>query len=185
MSTIQQQPGWVTTDALVHQVLPEHDAQAALLAAEEHHKQRRRFVDTVQGLRDRGRITAAETRAAQEIALIIAWTEGDMRPLVRSQFRERLASSTSGGNLWLAMIEAEQARYAPWKAYAEGYPVNRAGTSLAAFTRLLVVEGLGLRKAAVWASVWDRRALPLLRRSLHYYAAGAGWAEGEGPEPLA
>lgn len=184
-ATIEQAPAFVTTDAMVHQVLPQHDPAAALAAAEAYARQRVKLGDTLQAMRDRGRITGPELRAGHEIAMVVAWTEGDCRPLVRSQFSERLAASTGGGSVEVAMLDAETLRYGPWRAWASTYPVNRAGATLEALTRLAAVEGLGIRQCRQRLRMENTRVWKLLRRSLHHYASLGGWATGPNPEPLA
>lgn len=184
MTTIQQAPAFVTTDAMVTQVLPDHDPAAALKAAEDYARQRIKLGDTLQALRDRGRITSPELRAGHEIAMVIAWTEGDCRPLVRSQFAERLAATAGGVSLEVVMLDAEALRFTPWRLWAIAYPVTPQ-TSMLDLTRLLAVEGYGIRQAANRTKLDQRRALALLRRSLHRYACLGGWAFGTDPETIA
>lgn len=183
MTTIQQAEAFVTTDAMVTQVLPGHDPAAALKAAEDYARQRIKLGDTLQAMRDQGRISSPELRAGHEIALVIAWTEGDARPLIRSQFSERLAASTGTGSAAIAMLDAETLRYGPWRLWAIALRVTPHGTMLD-LTRLLAVEGWGIRQAANRMKLDQRRALALLRRSLHRYATLGGWAHGADPEVM-
>lgn len=186
---------FVTTDALAARAAaawhrrhrpgtppPPYDPDEAARAAEALARSREFRADRLLLLRDRRRITAAELRAAHEIALVAAWIAGGFAPLARTQFRERLAASTgeAEGAMWWALLEAEHTRYAPWRAWAAGFPV-RPGATLDDLTRMVAVENLGVRQVARRLRMDQRRVLALLRRSLHRYACLAGWQVGENP----
>lgn len=155
----------------------------ALLDAERLSSRRDLRADRLLALCERRRISRPEARAASEMRLIIEWEAGAMEPLARSQFRERLAASAYGGSgeLWLATMEAEHARYAPWRAWARETRVNAQGTA-EDLTRRIVIDGQGLRQVEEDMRLRkDGRCLGWLRRSLHRYACLAGWQAGDEP----
>lgn len=135
------------------------------------------LADKLRGLMDAGKITRAEFRAGDEIAMLHEWAEGGRQLLARSQFRERLAASSSDGiGVAASMEEVERKRYAPWKAWASAFPVKTT-RSLEDLTRAMVVQRMGVRQAADAFGMDQRRVLALLRRSLGCYAVLAGWVE--------
>jgi hypothetical protein len=186
---LEDQPApFVTTEAQVAQwvgAAAAGDADARLSAFEAWDRRRGLLRDTLAALRERRRITAHELRAGQEIAMVVEWQSGAFAPIVRSQFRERLADDAyaGGGGLWLSLLEVEHTRYAPWREWADAYPV-KVGKTLRDLTLLVVADGLGIRQASDALRMDQRRALRLLRRSLHRYCALAGWQMGEGPPSI-
>jgi hypothetical protein len=179
---------FVTTDAQVAQwvgTAAAGDANARLSAFEAWERKRGLLRDTLAALRERRRITAHELRAGQEIAMVVEWQGGAFAPIVRSQFRERLADDAygAGGGLWLSLLEVEHTRYAPWREWADAYPV-KVGKTLRDLTLLLVADGLGIRQAADAMAMDQRRALALLRRSLHRYCVIASWQVGDAPPEI-
>lgn len=154
------------------------EADAAARHAEAHHRhvaQRRAFqADRLRGLREAGRLTSAQYRAAVEIGDLLQWLEAGKQVLARSQFSERLAASTSTVALHQRLEEAERLRYGPWRAWAAAYPV-KPGRSLEDLVRAAVVQGLGLRQLANAFAMDQRRAERLLLRALSRYVAIAGW----------
>jgi hypothetical protein len=181
----EQPSAFVTTEAQVAQwvgTAAAGDADARLSAFEAWDRRRGKTRDTLAALRERRCITAHELRAGQEIAMVVEWQSGAHAPIVRSQFRERLAEDaySGGGGLWLSLLEVEHTRYAPWREWADAYPV-KPGKTLRDLTLLLASDGLGIRQAADAMRMDQRRALALLRRSLHRYCIIAGWQVGEHP----
>jgi hypothetical protein len=179
---------FVTTEAQVAQwvgTTAAGDADARLSAFEAWDRRRGKTRDTLAALRERRCITAHELRAGHEIAMVVEWQSGAHAPIVRSQFRERLAEDaySGGGGLWLSLLEVEHTRYAPWREWADAYPV-KAGKTLRDLTLLLAADGLGIRQAADAMHMDHRRAKALLRRSLHRYATIAGWQHGDAPPPI-
>lgn len=175
---------WVTPEAMVTQALGDRVASPddRLTAFEVWDRQRMLRRDTLAFLRERRRITANERRAGSEIAMVCEWQGGDRQPIVRSQFRERLAedASSGGGSLWLSVLDVEHTRFAPWKEWARAFPV-RGQVTLVELTLLMTVDGVGLRQLADRLAMDQRRALGLLRRSLHRYCVIAGWQHGDNP----
>jgi hypothetical protein len=139
--------------------------------------------DKLAGLRDAGRITAAEHRAGQEIRLVVEFLDGGRLPMVRSQFSERLASGGDGTGELLGIEEAERERFGPWRAWARRHPARRlprrSDETLEDLTRLVVVRGRGVRQVADALRIDQRNALARLRQSLGWYVERAGWAGGE------
>lgn len=178
---------WVTSLAAVRQVVPDHDPEAALRAVERLLKQRERQAGKLRGLRDSRRITGPELVAAHEIGIIVEWSETarSIAPLVRTQFRERLAGSTADVPelTWLWKLETSHTRYEPWKEWARTQPVKGDAT-LADLTMLFVVEDLGLQQVADRLRMHRHRALRLLRSSLHHYAVRKGQQLGDHPPDL-
>ena len=150
----------------------------AVAAAEQHHRmvaQCRAFhSDRIRGLREEGRITYAQHRAAEEIGDLIQWRDDGKQVLARSQFSERLSASTGGTPMQHLLEEAERLRYLPWCMWAAEYPVKQ-GRSLEDLVRAFVVQRWGLRQLANAFSMDQRRAERLLVRALGCYAAIAGW----------
>lgn len=176
---------FTTTEAQVAQwvgTAKAGDADARLAAAEAWAKAQGVTRDKLSALRARRRITAHELRAGHEIGMVVEWQSGAHAPIVRSQFRERLADDAygGGGGLWLSLLEVEHTRYAPWREWADAYPVRKDRT-LRDLTLMLASQGLGIRKAADALGMDQRRALALLRRSLHRYCVIAGWQNGDHP----
>ena len=167
------------------------ELQRAAYTAEDG-KRRRENRDTLLRLYDARRITRHELRAAHELLVIIAWSEELSAVLARSQLRERLAASTDGfGPGWLSMLEAEHTRYIPWREWARDFQIcaDPEGT-VEDLTRLVVVGEAGspprgVEPVATRFRMGHVRCLAFLRRSLHWYAAKAGWTCGENPEPIA
>jgi hypothetical protein len=165
----------------------DYDPQAAVRAAEGLARrvvhQRLMRADRVAGLRDAGRITPAEHRAAQEIRLVVEFLDGGRMPMVRSQFREMLPSGTDGTGELLSIEEAERERFGPWRAWARRLPARRlpqrSDETLEDLTRLVVVRGKGVRQVADVLRIDQRNALARLRQSLGWYAEKAGWVRGE------
>jgi hypothetical protein len=182
----EQPEPFVTTEAQVAQwagTAAAGDADARLSAFEAWDRRRGKLRDTLAALRERRCITAHELRAGHEIAMVVEWQNGAHGPTVRSQFRERLAEDaygSGGGGLWLSLLEVEHTRYAPWREWADAYPV-KPGKTLRDLTLLLASDGLGIRQASDALHMDQRRALRLLRRSLHRYAVLAGWQSGDDP----
>lgn len=164
-----------------------YDPEAALRAAEGQARrvvhQRLMRADRMAGLRDAGKITAAEHRAAQEIRLVVEYLDGGRMPMVRSQLRERLATGTDGTGELLGIEEAERERFGPWRAWARLRPVRRlprrSDETLEDLTRLVVVRGKGVQQVADVLRIDRRNALARLRESLGWYAERAGWGRGE------
>ena len=159
---------------------PPFDPVAAVLAAEQHHRavERRRVfqADRLFGLRQAGRISTAQYRAAVEIGDLLKWLDAGKQVLARSQFSERLAASTSTVTMQQRLEEAERLRYAPWRAWAAGYPVKRDGSrTLEDVVRAFVWQGLGVEQVGIVFAMDRRRAEALLVRALHRYAVVAGW----------
>jgi hypothetical protein len=184
---LEDQPApYVTTEA---QVTPWRaaygDANARLTAFEAWDRKRGLMRDTLVALRERRRITAHELRAGQEIAMVVEWQSGAFAPMARSQFRERLADDAyaGGGGLWLSLLEVEHTRYAPWREWADAYPV-KVDKTLRDLTLMVVAEGLGIRQASDALRMDQRRALGLVRRSLHRYCVVADWQVGDDPPSI-
>lgn len=175
---------WVTSVAQVRQVVPDHDPEAALRAVERLLAVRLHHAGKLRALRDSRRITGPELVAAHEIGIIVEWSESarSIAPMVRTQFRERLAGSTSDVPelTWLWKLEASHTRYEPWKEWARGQAVKGDAT-LADLTMLFVVEDLGVQQVADRMRMHRHRALRLLRSSLHDYALRMGKQEGDAP----
>jgi len=162
-----------------------YDPGAALAAAERQARRRLLRADRLDVLHERLQITPAELRAGHEIAAIHRWRAGLGLPGVASQLGAMVdgAGPDAYGDAWLAWIEAEHTRYAPWSAWAMAFQVKAAPAAfLADLTLLVAVEGLGLRQVAGRLAMDQRRAHALLRRSLAWYAHHAGWIAS--PEPL-
>ena len=165
----------------------DYDPQAALRAAEGLARrvvhQRVLRADRVAGLRDAGKITPAEHRAAQEIRLVVEYLDGGRMPMVRSQFREMLPAGTDGTGELLSIEEAERERFGPWRAWARRHPARRlprrSDETLEDLTRLVVVKGKGVRQVADVLCIDQRNALARLRQSLAWYAQCAGWGVDE------
>jgi hypothetical protein len=165
----------------------DYDPQAALRAAEGLARrvvhQRVLRADRVAGLRDAGKITPAEHRAAQEIRLVVEYLDGGRMPMVRSQFREMLPAGTDGTGELLSIEEAERERFGPWRAWARRFPARRlprrSDETIEDLTRLVVVKGRGVRQVADALRIDQRNALARLRQSLGWYVERAGWAGGE------
>lgn len=155
-----------------------YDPAAAAVAAERyrrHQDQRRAFqADRLRGLRDAGRLTQSQYRAAVEIADLVTWIESGKQVLARSQFSERLAASTSTVALHQLLEEAERLRYAPWRAWAGAFPV-KADRALEHLVRAFVVQGMGVEQVGITFRMDRRRAERLLVRALARYADIAGW----------
>lgn len=175
---------FVTSEAMVTQALGAEvrSPLQRLLDAERQAKRRELLSDRLVALRDGRRITAAEARAGSEIRMVCEWQAGAMQPVARSQFRERLAASAydSDGQLWLALIEIEHTRFAPWSEWAGAFAV-KPERSLKDLTVRVAVDGLGIRQVADDLRMDGRRALALLRRALHRYCLSTGWQAGEHP----
>jgi hypothetical protein len=153
-------------------------ADAAARAAEQfhrHHDTRRAFqADRLRGLRDAGRITGPQYRAAVEIGDLIAWIEAGKQVMARSQFSERMAASTSTVALHQALEEAERLRFTPWRAWASVFPI-KPDRSIEQLVRAFVVQGLGVEQAGITFRMDRRRAERLLVRALGCYVGIAGW----------
>lgn len=156
---------------------PEYDPQAALDAAERAARrvERRLLSDKVARLAEQGKIGPCQRRAAEEMRIVVEYTEGGRMPLVRSQLQERLPAGGDGTGELLATEELVRIAYLPWRRYARRYPVS-ADASLEELTRRLVVDGKGVRQVANAIRIDQRRTLRLLRRSLSHYAGLRGWA---------
>jgi hypothetical protein len=165
----------------------DYDPEAAVRAAEGLARrvvhQRLMRADRVAGLRDAGKITPAEHRAAQEIRLMVEFLDGGRIPMVRSQFREMLPAGTDGTGELLSIEEAERERFGPWRAWARRLPARRmprrSDETLEDLTRLVVVRGKGVRQVADVLRIDQRNALARLRQSLGWYAEKAGWGRSE------
>lgn len=183
MKQIEQGRAHVTTDAEVARLFPEHDPQEALHHAELHAVllSRRSKRDHILDLRHQGKITTPEMKAAHEIALIVQWQAGEHRPIVRSQFSERLAATTAGCALWLVLMEAEGKQFARWKLWGQGFPLKPERT-LYDLTIAVVGENYSVGQVGKGWHMDRRRVLALLRRSLSFYACAAGHLPC--PEPV-
>jgi hypothetical protein len=117
--------------------------------------------------------------------MVVEWQSGAFAPIARSQFRERLANDAyaGGGGLWLSLLEVEHTRYAPWREWADAYPV-KVGKTLRDLTLMVVAEGLGIRQASDALRMNHGRGHRLLRRSLHRYCVLAGWQVGDDPPSI-
>jgi hypothetical protein len=159
---------------------PAYDPDGAVVAAEGHHRaiERRRLLhaDRLRGLWEAGRITAAQYRAADEIADMLAWLDAGKQVLARSQFSERLATTTGTLTMQQRLEEAERLRYGPWRAWAAGYPVKRDGSrTVEDLVRAFVVQRLGVEQVGCAFRMHRRRAEALLVRALRRYAVIGGW----------
>jgi hypothetical protein len=165
----------------------EYDPEAAVRAAEGLARrvvhQRVMRADKLAGLRDAGRITAAEYRAGQEIRMVVEFLDGGRLPMVRSQWAGRLASGSNAAECLVYVEEAERERFAPWLAWARRHPARRlprrSDETLVDLTRLVVVKGRGVRQVADALRIDQRNALARLRQSLGWYVERAGWAGSE------
>ena len=154
-----------------------YDPEAAVRAAEglarRVDRQRVMRADKLAGLRDAGKITPAEYRAGQEIRLVVEFVAGGRRPMVRSQFAERLASGGDGTGQMILIEEAERERFAPWKAWARHLPARRlprrSDETLVDLTLLVAVRGHGIRQVADRLGIDQRNALARLRQSFGRY----------------
>jgi hypothetical protein len=157
------------------------DPAAAALAAERHHRdmaERRHFLaDRIQGLRDAGRLTFAQHRAAEEIGDLIVWHDSGKQIMSRSQFSERLAASTGGIAMQYLLEEADRLRFGPWCRWASDFPVKAPDRTLEHLVRVFISQGLGIRQLANTFAMDQRRAERLLVRGLSRYAAVAGWED--------
>jgi hypothetical protein len=162
----------------------EYDPEAAVRAAEGLARrvvhQRVMRADKLAGLRDGGRITAAEYRAGQEIRMVVEFLDGGRMPMVRSQWAERLASGSNAAECLVYVEEAERERFGPWRAWARRHPARRlprrSDETLEDLTRLVVVKGRGVQQVADALAIDRRNALVRLRQSLGWYVERAGWA---------
>jgi hypothetical protein len=163
------------------------DPERRLADAEAQAGRRLLVRDRLSALRERRQITAQEARAGREIEIMEMRRSAIDSPTVRTQLRERLASSTglSLEALWLDLMEVEVRRYGPWRDWAMAFPVKRDGTAtLETLTRLVCTDGLGIGQVATTLRQDVRRSLALLRRSLHRYCTFGGWQDGENPPSL-
>jgi hypothetical protein len=165
----------------------QYDPEAAVRAAEglarRVDRQRVMRADKLAGLRDAGKITPAEYRAAKEIQLIVEFRDGGRSLIVRSQFSERLAAGGDGTGQLLGIEEAERKRFAPWMLRARRYPARRlprpSVETLYDLTRLIVVKNRGVRQVADELQIDQRNALARLKLSLGWYDSPIEWAEAE------
>jgi hypothetical protein len=161
----------------------EYDPEAAVRAAEGLARrvvhQRVMRADKLAGLRDAGRITAAEYQAGQEIRMVVEFLDGGRLPMVRSQFRERLASGSDGTGELLSIEEAERERFGPWRAWARRLPARRlprrSDETLVDLTFMFVVRGYGAQQVADALRIDRRNAVAQLRKSLGRYPQSPGW----------
>ena len=164
-----------------------YDPEAAVRAAERQARwvvhQRVVRADKLAGLRDAGKITPQEHRAAQGIRLVVEYLDGGRMPMVRSQFAERLASGSDGTGELMGIEEAERERFGPWRAWARRLPARRlprrSDETIEDLTRLVVVKGRGVQQVADALAIDRRNALARLRQSLGWYVEKAGWLGGE------
>jgi len=173
--------------ALARRTSRPYDPAQRLADAEAQSARRLLLRDRLSALRERRQITAPEAKAGREIEIMEMRRTAIDSPAVRTQLRERLASSTGRSleDLWLVLMEAEALRYGPWRDWAMAFPVQRKGTvTMETLTRMVCTDGLGVRQVADTIGQDWRRTLALLRRSLHRYATLGGWAEGENPPPI-
>jgi hypothetical protein len=71
-------------------------------------------------------------------------------------------------------------RYLPWKAWAEGIWINRAGSvDLFTLTKRVCVEGMGPQQVAEACGVRRGRGIVWLQASLWRYAFLAGWVDDD------
>jgi hypothetical protein len=173
-----RQAAGIAAAAVVDPAMARMRADAAAREAETYHRRvvaRRVFMsDRIQGLRDAGRITFAQHRAAEEISDLIAWMEAGRVVMARSQFSERLAASSGGVPMQHLLAEAERQRFEPWRRWARDFPVTDMRT-LEDLVRAFVVQRLGYRQLANTFRMDQRRAEALIVRALSRYAAIAGW----------
>jgi hypothetical protein len=168
------------------------DPAAAERAAAQYARRRNLTRDSLLALYDRQEISRQELRAGREICLVAEWRAGAHTVLGRTGgYMERMAASTGmeAAPLWMLMEEAERARYLPWRAWADAYPLKRDArlaktVTLATLVELVAVSNRGIRQAADTLRLQQMRAQRLLRRGLWTYAVRAGWAEGERPVSL-
>jgi hypothetical protein len=176
-------------EALHSSAMLEFDPAAAERAAAEYARWRNLTRDSLLALYDRQEISRQELRAGREICLVSEWRQGAHTVLGRTGgYMERMAASTGmdAAPLWMLMEEAERARYLPWRAWAEAYPLKRDArlarvVTLATLVELVAVSNRGIRQAADALRLQQVRAQRLLRRGLWTYAVRAGWAEGDRP----
>jgi hypothetical protein len=164
-----------------------YDPERRLADAEAQAGRRLLLRDRLSALRERRQITAAEARAGREIEIMEMRATAIDSPSVRTQLRERLASSTGHSleDLWLLLMEAEVTRYGPWRDWAMAFPVQRRGqATMETLTRMVCTQGLGLGQVSDKLGQDVRRTSALLRRSLHRYATLGGWQEGDNPPPI-
>ncbi len=165
-------------------ILARTAADAAARAAElyyRHQDQRRAFqADRLRGLRDAGRLTPMQYRAAVEIGDLIQWIEAGKQVMARSQFSERLAASTSTIALHQSLEEAERLRYGPWRVWASAFPV-KPDRSIEHLVRAFVAQGMGVEQVRITFRMRRERAAGLLVRALARYAAIARWEGGAIP----
>jgi hypothetical protein len=154
----------------------QYDPDAAVRAAEgaQRRAARRLMSDKLAQLAERGRIDPCEWRAALEMRLVVEYAEGGRLPLVRSQLRERLPSGGDGTSELIATEELVRIAYDPWRRYARRYPVTKDAT-LEDLTRGPVFNDEGIRQTAMKLKIDQRRAEPLLKRSLRYWARLRPW----------
>lgn len=167
----------IAADCVV--VDPKAWADSKALDALIHHglsDSRRMFLaDRIEGLRDAGRITFAQHRAAEEIGDLVQWIEAGKQIMARSQFSERLAASSGTIPLQHLLAEAERLRFDPWRRWARDFPVKKPDRTIEHLVRAFVVQDLGIRQLANAFCMDQRRAERLLVRALGHYAAIAGW----------
>jgi hypothetical protein len=154
----------------------QYDPEAAVRAAEgaQRRAARRLMSDKLAQLAERGRIGQCEWRAALEMRYVVEYVEGGRIPLVRSQLRERLPSGGDGTGELMAAEELVSTVYLLWRRYARRYPVTKNAT-LEDLTRGPVFNGEGIRQTAMKLKIDQRRAEPLLKRSLRYWARLRPW----------
>jgi hypothetical protein len=159
------------------------DADRRLLAAEGAAR-RRLSRGGLLPLYESGRITPAELRAGQDMAMLREMTARHMQGAsLAARYGER--GSPGGGDAVGGLPLRYADVYVPWSRWASAWPVAQCGTvSLTDFVLLVAEAGNTLRQARGITGVHEVRGLGLLRRGLHRYAALAGWADGDAPADI-
>ena len=144
---------------------------------------RRKQESVVDSMWAKGKLTADQRRAANEIAEIYERfaTAGAARV---QEYEQRIRGGELGTDWKAGLVSAYQSRYQPWRDEAGK---TRVGNGKVVFDLVIAVarDNLGFRQAATMFGMDQRTVLNRVRESLFRYAEIAGWLDETGRSRIA
>lgn len=138
---------------------------------------RHREASVIDGMFAKGKLTAEQRRAANEIAEVWRYVVGGLFARVQ-RYEPHIRSAQSADDWRASMIRAYHERYVPWRDEA-GAQNAGAGRTVFDLTIAVAFDNYGFRQVANAYGMDQRRVLKLVRESLYRYAEIAQWIDAK------
>ena len=166
------------TDIRQDRLRREREAMQAELAANATEETlRHKEASVVDGMFAKGKLTAEQRRAANEIAEVWRSIVGGLFARVQ-EYEPRIRGGKVSDDWRVGMIRAYHERYIPWRDEAGAQSVG-AGRTVFDLVIAVAFDNYGFRQVANAYGMDQRRVLKLVRESLYRFAEIAQWIDAK------